>query len=74
VDGLATQCQAKFPGKNWRGTVISTIADAMPKPESVKDDLTRFPTDADWVGFVKTNLGSFGGLYGLCNNFSEPTV
>jgi len=76
VDGLASACQKAFPGKDWRGKVISTIAGAMPKPESVKDDLNQYPTDADWVAFVKSSLGSsaaspFSGLYGLCGGFSE---
>jgi hypothetical protein len=73
VDGLASACQ-KNRGKNWRGDVISTIAQNMPKPESVKDNLSIYPTDADWVNFVKSSLGSFHGLYGLCNNFVEPAV
>src|SRR2546423_365206 len=47
VDGLASACQ-KGRGKNWRGDVISTIANNMPKPESIKDDLSVYPTDADW--------------------------
>jgi hypothetical protein len=76
VDGLASSCQKVFKGKDWRGNVISTIANAMPKPESVKDDLSLYPTDADWVAFVKSSLGSnaaspFSGLYGLCGGFVE---
>src|SRR5205823_3098277 len=63
VDGLASSCQKVFKGKNWRGDVISTIAHNMPTPESVKDDLTLYPTDADWVAFVKSSLGNFSGLY-----------
>jgi hypothetical protein len=79
VDGLAAKCQTVFTGKDWRGRVISTIAGAMPKPESIKDNTVVFPTDADWFLFVKNSLGStaspaFNGLYGLCGGFVEPTI
>lgn len=70
IDGLAGACKSAFNNaKNWRGQVISSIADQMPKPESVKD--TDY-TEAGWTAFVKYDLGSFVGLYGLCDFTGDP--
>jgi hypothetical protein len=64
VPGLAGACKAHFKNaKNWKGQTISTIAGAMPKPESVKN---TYSSDEAWTDFVALQLGSFDGLYGLC--------
>ncbi|MGH9008739.1 MAG: hypothetical protein ACRDYF_02715 [Acidimicrobiia bacterium] len=53
----AAACKSAYNNKkDWRGRVISKVADTMPKPESIKDDLTAYPTDAAWVNFVTTTL------------------
>ena len=59
--GLVSACKATFGAKAWRGTVISKVADWMPKPESIKDDTTVFPEDSDWIIYVQTAVN------GLCN-------
>ena len=46
---------------NWRGIVISSIAGWMPLPESIKDDLTVFPTDASWINYVTAQVDYFCG-------------
>lgn len=44
---------------SWRGNLISTVAGWMPKPESIKDDLSVFPTDNDWVNYVTNQVDYF---------------
>jgi len=46
---------------NWRGIVISAIAGWMPKPESIKDNLTVFPTEASWVNYVTNQVDYYCG-------------
>lgn len=46
---------------NWRGIVISDIAGWMPTPESIKDDTSVFPTDADWVDYVTNQVDYYCG-------------
>lgn len=48
-------------GSNWRGIVISDIAGWMPLPESIKDDLTVFPTDASWINYVTARVDYYCG-------------
>jgi hypothetical protein len=46
---------------NWRGIVISSVAGWMPLPESIKDDTSIFPTDADWVNYVTAQVDYYCG-------------
>ena len=52
---VASACQKQFPGKAWRGNLISAIAHWMPLPESLKDDPTLFPGN-DWVTYVQSEV------------------
>lgn len=55
-------CKAAFGDKaNWHGQLIQKITKWMPKPESVKDDLTQFPTDASWINYVTAQVDIFCG-------------
>lgn len=41
--------------------MISDLAGWMPKPESIKDDPTVFPTDASWVNYVTNQVDYYCG-------------
>lgn len=63
--GAAAGCQLlpAFSGKNWRGTLVSWIANTwMPKPESVKDDPTVFPNADSWMDYVTTEVDTVCNL------------
>jgi hypothetical protein len=49
---IAAACSGHFGAKSWRGSTISYVALNMPKPESVKDDLTQYPTFVSWENKV----------------------
>lgn len=52
---VVSACQKQFPGKAWRGNLISAIAHWMPTPESVKDDAALFPNN-DWAVYVQSEV------------------
>jgi hypothetical protein len=60
---LVAACKTAFASsKNaWRGALISTIADWMPKPESIKDDTTAYPTANDWISYVQAKVNALCG-------------
>lgn len=59
---VATACKAYFHNaKSWRGSTISNVAAIMPLPESVKDDLSVYPTFADWENEVLDLLSATCG-------------
>lgn len=56
----STACKKAFKNAaSWRGNLISMIAGWMPKPESIKDDPSHFPTDASWTNYVTNQVDYF---------------
>lgn len=47
-------CAEKYKkaGKLWRGALIKDVAAQMPKPESIKNDSTIFPSAEAWFDYV----------------------
>jgi len=64
---LCTNGSYKKFGKTWRGALINDVAAGMPKPESIKDDTSYFPTDGDWSQYV------IDGVTALCSG-SSPSA
>jgi hypothetical protein len=56
-------CKATLGGTaSWHGILIRKVTKWMPKPESVKDNHTRFPTDDSWINYVTAQVDIFCGV------------
>jgi hypothetical protein len=72
---VTSACKSPYSAaKNaWRGALISSIAAWMPTPESVKDNLSIFPTDADWIDYVTSEVNHKCGLSSSIPDSFDPT-
>jgi hypothetical protein len=60
-DPAEAACKAAYGGAhNWHGHLIRDVAHwaATNHLGKAKNDLTRFPTDNDWITFVQTEVNT----------------